>query len=222
MGQVLKLAACLKPAIPKKIWKITRAIYYAALRIKGRPKSISETSKAKPRRIREMFFEKYCNGAGLDIGYGGDLLIPNCKGWDIEHGDAQYLDGIIDAEFDFVYSSHTLEHMMSPDIALENWWRVVKAGGYLILYIPHRELYEKSKTLPSRWNLDHKHFFLIDMDEAPDTVGILPLIQRTLSDFEIIYARECSEGHTITNPEIHSDGEYSIEIVIHKLNTKSV
>ncbi len=67
----------------------------------------------------------------------------------------------------------------------------------MILYLPHRNLYEKKKTLPSRWNLDHKHFFLIDKDEEPDTIGIIPMIQRSLSDFEIVYAKECSEGHTI-------------------------
>jgi len=185
-------------------------------RLWGRPERPGETSKAQLRRTREAFFERYCNGRGLDVGYGGDLLTTDCRGWDIEHGDAQYLKGIGDSEFDFVYSSHTLEHMSEPAIALRNWWHVLKRGGYLILYLPHRELYEKKKTLPSRWNLDHKHFFLLDKDEEPDTIGIIPMIQRSLSDFEIIYAKECSEGHTITDPEIHSDGEYSIEVVVKK------
>jgi hypothetical protein len=35
---------------------------------------------------------------------------------------------------------------------------------------------------------------------------------------EIIYANECNEGHTITDPLIHSDGEYSIEVVVKKMN----
>ena len=106
---------------------------------------------------------------------------------------------------------------MDAGISLKRWFEVVKPGGYLLLYIPHRELYEKKKTLPSRFNSDHKRFFLIDKDEKPDTVGIIPLIKRTLSNYEIIYCRECSQGHTITDPEIHSDGEYSIEVVIKKL-----
>jgi SAM-dependent methyltransferase len=106
--------------------------------------------------------------------------------------------------------------MVDPAIALENWWRVLKKKGYLILYVPHRDLYEKKKTLPSHWNQDHKHFFLLDTDDPPNTIGIMPLIQRSLVNFEIIYAKECQEGHTISNPEIHSDGEYSIETVIQK------
>jgi len=143
-------------------------------------------------------------------------LAENCKGWDTEHGDAQYLRRIKESEFDFVYSAHTLEHMVDPGIALKNWWRVLKKKGYLIIYIPHRDLYEKKKTLPSRWNQDHKHFFLLDKGEGKDTIGIVPLIRQTLSNYEIVYAIECDEGHTITAPEIHSDGEYSIEIVVQK------
>jgi len=192
---------------------LLRIAYY---RLGGRPKEQGETSKARQRRTREKFFERYCNGRGLDIGFGGDLLTPNCVGWDFEHGDAQYLKGIIESKFAFVYSSHSLEHMTNPDISLKNWWRVIKRGGYLILYVPHRDLYEKRKTLPSRWNPDHKRFFLLDKDEEPDTIGLTALIQRSLEDFEIIYAKECSEGHTISDPAIHSDGEYSIEVVVKK------
>jgi SAM-dependent methyltransferase len=210
----------LKQITPAPIWRLISIVYQKLKKIQyltvGRPFKAGETTAAKRRRIEEGFFDKYCRGKGLDIGYGGDLLAPNCKGWDWEHGDAQYLRGVEDARFDFVYSSHTLEDMVNPGIALKNWWRVLKPGGYLILYIPHRDLYEKKKTLPSHWNIDHKHFFLMDRDEEPDTTGIIPLIQRTLPNHRIIYAKECKEGHTISDPEIHSDGEYSIEVVISK------
>jgi SAM-dependent methyltransferase len=205
------LKQLLKQFVPAPIWRRTKKAYY---KLRNRP--IGETSKARPRRLREGFFEKYCTGRGLDVGSGDDLLAPNCQEWDKEQGDAQYLQGVEDASFDFVYSSHTLEDMIDPSIALKHWWRVLRTGGFLILYIPHRDLYEKKKSLPSRWNPDHKHFFLLDRDEPPDTTGILPLIQRTLSNFRIIYAKECNEGHTITDPQIHSDGEYSIEVVIKK------
>ncbi len=181
-----------------------------------RQAKLGETAKAKNRRLGEGFFEKYCLGAGLDIGYGGDLMSPNCRGWDFEDGDCQYLRGLNNASFDFVYSSHVLEDMLCPTVALSNWWRVLKPRGYMILYIPHRDLYEKKKELPSRWNYDHKYFFLLDRDEPPDTLGILPLLQRAISDFEIVYAKECRQGHTIDDPEIHSDGEYPLEVVVLK------
>src|SRR3970282_1033769 len=99
-------------------------------------------------------------GRGLDIGFGGDLLTPNCRGWGFEHGDAQYLRGIGDAAFDFVYAGHPLEHLADPAGSLRNWWRVLKPGGHLIIYLPHRDLYEKRTQLPSPWNPDHKFFYL--------------------------------------------------------------
>jgi len=59
---------------------------------------------------------------------------------------------------------------------------------------------------------------LIDKDEEPNTLGIIPLIERSINNFELIYVKECNEGHTITDPLVHSDGEYSIEVVIRKMN----
>ena len=196
---------------------IFRTLEKHSYRLWGRPSKSGETSKALTRRVRENFFSGFCQGKGLDIGYGGDLLCNNCVGFDVENGNAQYLKEIQDNQFDFVYSSHTLEHLNEPELALKNWWRVLKEGGYLILFLPDRNLYEKKLTLPSRWNPDHKYFFLMDHDEEPDTIGVIPMIQRSLTNYEIIYVKECNEGHTVTEPETHSDGEYSIEAVIRKL-----
>jgi len=211
----------LKNKLPKNIWKILqwgkRNMLTFKYRFIGRPFVPGETSKAHHRRKMEGFFEKFCNGDGLDIGFGSDLITKDAKGYDFEHGNAQYLKGVKDNSYDFVYSSHTIEHLPDPSEGIKNWYRVVKPGGYLIIYLPHRELYEKKIALPSRFNPDHRHFFLIDRDEAPDTIGIVPLIKKTLNDFVIIYAKECNEGHTITDPEIHSDGEFSIEVVVRKI-----
>ncbi len=162
--------------LPLPIRLVLRRVLYCYYRNGGRPKTSLKSTKARPRRQREGFFSAYCNGRGLDVGYGGDLLTANCQGWDIENGDAQLLQGLKSASFDFVYSSHTLEHMVDPIAALQNWWRVVKPSGYLILYIPHRDLYEKKERLPSRWNGDHKHFFLLEREFPPDTKDIRALI----------------------------------------------
>ena len=166
--------------------------------------------------MRDGFFEKYCLGRGLDIGYGGDLLSDNCMGWDVEHGDAQYLNGLEAGSFDFVYSSHTLEHLDDASVALRNWYRVVKRGGYLILFVPDRELYEKKFALPSRWNPDHRRFFLLDRDELPDTVSLKRLIGAVIPDAALVSIGLCADGHTIADPYIHSDGEYSIEAILRK------
>ncbi|MBT8386151.1 MAG: class I SAM-dependent methyltransferase [Ignavibacteria bacterium] len=211
----------LKNFLPESIWNILqwgkKTLLVFKYRYIGRPFVPGETTKAYSRRVREGFFEKYCEGKGLDIGFGSDLITEDAKGYDFEHGNAQYLKGVKDNSYDFVYSSHTIEHLPNPSDGVKNWFRVVKPGGYLIIYLPHRELYEKKRTLPSRFNHDHCHYFLIERDEAPDTIGIVPLIERTLNGFEIVYAKECSEGHTITDPELHSDGEFSIEVVVKKM-----
>ncbi len=213
----LFLIKILRTILPSSMYRFL-SIEYAKVwyRYVSRPSKVLETSKARARRIRENFFEKYCQGQGLDIGYGGDAITNKCRGWDIEDGDGQTLEGVADKEFDFVYSSHLLEHMNSAGIALKNWWRVLKPGGYLILYIPERELYERKKTLPSRWNPEHKRYFLLDKDELPDTVGIIPLIARCLSDYEIMEAKACNEGHKIVAEDVQSEGEYSIEVVLRK------
>lgn len=193
-----------------------RYILFGHLPLLGRKRSYGETHKAKVRRAREGFFETYCRGCGLDVGYGGDPITPNAVGWDFEHGDAQRLSGLNDASFDFVYSSHLLEHLPDCELALTNWWRVLKPGGYLILYLPHRDLYEKKARLPSRFNDDHKHFFLPDRDEAPDTFGLAPLLLRLLSGVSIEYCKTCDSGYIDPGVNEPSQGEYSIELVARK------
>ena len=201
--------------IKDRIRKI-RYNLFGHLPLLGRKRNYGETHKAQARRQREDFFNKYCQGRGLDIGYGGDPVVANVRGWDFEHGDAQLLRGLDDASYDFVYSSHLLEHLPDVELALSNWWRVLKPGGYLLLYLPHRDLYEKKTTLPSRFNEDHAHFFMPELDAAPDTIGIVPLVKRLLTDAEIIYCKTCDEGYVNPGDELPSEGEFSIELVVKK------
>jgi SAM-dependent methyltransferase len=51
--------------------------------------------------------------------------------------DATSLDGIDDASYDVVLSSHTLEHIANPLRALSEWRRIVVGGGHLVLVLPH-------------------------------------------------------------------------------------
>jgi SAM-dependent methyltransferase len=41
--------------------------------------------------------------------------------------------------YDFVLSSHTLEHTANPLRALREWLRVLKAPGLLVLVLPHKD-----------------------------------------------------------------------------------
>lgn len=181
-----------------------------------------ETRKAQNRREREGFFEKYCTGDGLDIGSGSDPLITpygTVRPYDKQHGDANLLNGIDDNSFDFVYSSHCLEHLDTPHIALQNWFRVVKPGGHLIVVVPHRDLYEKKLLLPSRWNTEHKSFWLPVHDEPPHTFGLQEFIDTWLwgESYEVLFVKVCDDGWDNTPANVHANGEYSIECVIKKL-----
>jgi SAM-dependent methyltransferase len=48
------------------------------------------------------------------------------------------LEGIADAAYDFVLSSHNLEHTANPIKALYNWKRVLKPHGFLLLVLPDK------------------------------------------------------------------------------------
>ena len=50
--------------------------------------------------------------------------------------EATDLDFIADASYDFVLSSHALEHVANPLKALAEWKRVLKDGGLLVLVLP--------------------------------------------------------------------------------------
>jgi SAM-dependent methyltransferase len=53
--------------------------------------------------------------------------------------DATALEGIGDATYDLVLSSHTLEHIANPLRALAEWKRVIRDDGHLVLVLPHLE-----------------------------------------------------------------------------------
>jgi SAM-dependent methyltransferase len=54
-------------------------------------------------------------------------------------GDAVNLKGIDNQKYDFILSSHALEHVANPLKAVIEWLRVLKTGGYLLLVVPHRD-----------------------------------------------------------------------------------
>lgn len=53
--------------------------------------------------------------------------------------EATHLPMIGSETYDFVLSSHMLEHSANPLQALVEWQRVTKAGGALLLILPHRD-----------------------------------------------------------------------------------
>jgi D-glycero-D-manno-heptose 1,7-bisphosphate phosphatase len=103
---------------------------------------------------------KYLQGDGLDIGPGNDPVRCDVVHFDREHGDASRIDEYLSRKFDYVWSSHCLEHLDDPTDALRRWWSLVKPGGYLIVVVPDEDLYEQG-YYPSRLNGDHRSTFTL-------------------------------------------------------------
>lgn len=112
---------------------------------------------------------EYTNGQGLDLGCGQFKAFPHfigvdnghhwgMKGVDVPVKTCEKLDVFAGHSMDFVFSSHLLEHIHDTKSALKEWWRVLKVGGYLILYLPHKEHYPNCGEEGA--NPDHKHDFL--------------------------------------------------------------
>lgn len=181
---------------------------------------IVETDKAFERRQREGFFARYTQGPGIDIGCSTSPVTPDCDKWDksLGHGDATTMTGVPDCKYDYVYSSHCLEHLDDPITALRNWWRILRPCGWLIVMVPHRDLYEKRLTLPSRWNADHKYFWLPVWSEPPHTLGLIAVAISALGEtFWPQSLRVLDEGFGNSGEYVHSSGEYSIEMILRKL-----
>lgn len=114
----------------------------------------------------------YTGGRGLDVGCGVNKAYPHMIGVDSKKdkelfnnnvkpdvvADALDLGMFADGSMDFVFSSHTLEHIQEHKKALKEWWRVIKPGGHLVLYLPHKDFYPNIGTEFA--NPDHVHDFL--------------------------------------------------------------
>ena len=151
---------------------------------------MKECSKSVARRLGQAnFIARYFRGHGIDIGGNPDPLslyaglfplIESVRVWDIEDGDAQLMDGVPDASFDFVHASHCLEHLHDPAAALRQWLRIVRPGGYVVVTVPEEDLYEQG-VFPSTFNPDHKFTFTMwkPSSWSSHSINVLDLL-RTL------------------------------------------
>jgi len=159
-----------------------------------------EVQKCRYRLIR------FCNGGGLDIGCGPEKIKPGAIGVDRQGGDvnrdlSQGLAIFRDRCMDFVFSSHCLEDFYDTKGILADWWRVIRVGGNLVLYLPHKDHYPNIGQPGA--NPDHKHDFLPeDIIRAMDDIG---------ASYEVLF-----QG-------IHSDkDEYSFSLVFKKLASEGM
>ncbi len=168
---------------------------------------MNETRKMFAIRKNRGDFETYLKGNGIDIGFGDDLLCVENGTVEGINEDGEELRRFQNELFDFVYSSHCLEHLNSIESAIENWSRVLKKGGCLYVVIPDWVIYEKQRW-PSSFNGDHKHTFSIDytreMVKRDNHWHIDDDLRKLFekNDLELIKAELEDFGYDYNNPEI--------------------
>jgi len=158
----------------------------------------------------------YTRGRGLDIGCGANKAFPHFIGIDnyghaqqfgigmkpdVYVEDATKLDLFTNESMDFVFSSHTLEHIVDTEKTLKEWWRVIKKSGYLVLYLPHKDLYPNIGEEGA--NPDHKHDF-----EPDDIIKIM----REIQGFDLLISEKRDQDNGLGKP----GNEYSFLQVYRK------
>jgi predicted SAM-dependent methyltransferase len=125
----------------------------------------SETSRCRVR------LAPYCEGYGLDLGFGGDPIVPSAIRMDMPTpyantgeysvqlgGQAEDLYWFRDSVLDYVYSSHLLEDYVDTEVILREWLRVLRLGGRLIVFCPDEQVYRKHCALTGQpYNTKHIH-----------------------------------------------------------------
>lgn len=159
---------------------------------------------------------QYTRGYGLDVGCGRAKGYPHfigvdkdgahqthktCLDADLIVPDATKLPMFASGSLDFVYSSHLLEHMPDPKAALSEWWRLLKTGGHLVLYLPHKDFYPNVGKPGA--NPDHKHDFApADIEKIVEKLGAWDLLrndERNAEDeysfFQVYKKLASGQGH---------------------------
>jgi ADP-heptose:LPS heptosyltransferase/predicted SAM-dependent methyltransferase len=163
---------------------------------------------------------QYTRGLGLDIGCGPHKGFPHWIGVDSKKDtdlfgiqmevdnvveDASDLSQVASGKLDFVFSSHLLEHIADYEAALAEWWRLIKVGGHLVLYLPHRDHYPRIGQPGA--NPDHKHDFVPE--------DILEALRDEVFFFQ--------KGYDVLVNEVRSErNEYSFLLVVRKTEDKGI
>ena len=178
-----------------------------------------EARKSHPVRLQNGFIASYLSGnAILDIGYKGYIddvvpIVPAATGVELDYPG---YDGVTlpfdEGSQDAVFASHCLEHITDFHNAFRDWHRVLRPGGFLIIMVPHKFLYEKKVDLPSNYNGDHKRFYTPSslMKEVEASLPPNSYRLRHLVDNDAGYDYALPPGR-------HSGGCYEIELVIEKI-----
>jgi SAM-dependent methyltransferase len=114
--------------------------------------------------------------------------------------DATKLESIEDGKYDFLLACHVLEHVANPLKALNEWHRVLKPGGSLLVLLPdknhtfdHRRPYTTFEHLKEDFERDTQEddlthldeiLFLHDLEKDPPAGTPAEFKERSLKNFE--------------------------------------
>ncbi len=191
------------------------------------------TSISMMRRVHDArFATRFFVGHGVDIGGKVALdkfrfafpLTKSVVNYDQPGWDAQQCANIADDEFDFLYSSHCLEHVADPRLAFGNWLRVVRPGGWLVVDVPDEDLYEQG-VFPSRFSTGHQHSFNLSKPESlsPRSISLLEFLLNVRQQCEVhsvqrldhvAHVALLNKGRNLTQTPFDEAG---IEIIVRKL-----
>ena len=126
--------------------------------------------------------------------------------------DGSNLSEIKENKYDFILSSHNLEHIANPIKALFEWKRVIKINGYMLLIVPHKDKTFDNKRPITKFNhivddfekkvseKDDTHFneiiLLHDIEKDLGVTSLEELKTRTLNNYE----NRCAHHHTFNCP----------------------
>ena len=84
------------------------------------------------------FAKEVLYGEGLDIGGGNEnWKFPGARLIDLTVGDGFHATSLPDQQYDYIFSSHCLEHLPDWVGVLDYWSTRIKTGGVMFLYLPH-------------------------------------------------------------------------------------
>jgi len=103
----------------------------------------------------EPFAKHFCKGQGLDIGGFFEWTLPGARAINILNNDGLDAFCLPEKKYDYIFSSHTLEHLQNYVEVLKYWKAHLKKNGVLFLYLPHPDM---EYWLPQN-NRKHLHVF---------------------------------------------------------------
>ena len=97
--------------------------------------------------------QKHCKGRGVDIG-ASDWLLDGARPIEDNKDENAYKILEKDGSLDYVFSSHLLEHLSDPLLAIDEWTKKLKSGGVLFMYLPHPSchMWKKENLRYHAWN----------------------------------------------------------------------